>query len=693
MPRRLTYIISNSNPKKYCSIILLCALLCIPACYAQQNTRDSLLTAIKKQRRQKQQDTTHINSLILLGNELRFVKTDSLLLLSEQALALSEQNKYTIGVCKALNNIGDYYSDSGNNKKAILKYTKALKLADSLNHIKLSTTLLNDLATEYSYAGNYAKALQGYLKGIENATVINDKSLLSVLNENIANLYASQKEFEQALEFYQIVKKLNNEIGNELYSAETMSNVASIYADVGNFEHAMFNVNQSISIFEKNEIFDWLAFAYGVKGEIYLKQDKLTWALYWFDQSTILHKNLQDERGEIDLHNGMAKVHFGLEKDSLATHHALKGLEISKKIKSIQGQRDCAETLYKLNKKGGDYEKALEYHEIFQQLSDSLSTDENKRSLTLLKTKLSYDQQKKELIAENEKTVLKQRNYITATVIILLILLATTIPLYINQKKQRKLNKELNYKTKILRENEGQLEEINKTKDRLFSIIGHDLRGPIGALKGILGLFSSGDISKADFIGFVPKLKTDVDHILFTLNNLLTWGHAQMNGTITRAKVTSIHKLVEHNINFLSELAAIKSIKIINQVAENSLGYFDENHIDIVIRNLISNAIKFTPNNGLITIEALEDKTNWEIKVRDTGIGMDRDTANKIFNDNSSITTYGTNNEKGTGLGLSLCKEMVLKNKGDIWVESKLKQGSIFHFTIPKIVKKYQKAS
>jgi len=162
--------------------------------------------------------------------------------------------------------------------------------------------------------------------------------------------------------------------------------------------------------------------------------------------------------------------------------------------------------------------------------------------------------------------------------------------------------------------------------------------------------------------------------------------------TTSRPKVNSIHKLIDRNIHFLSELAAVKSIKVINQVTENTMGHFDENHIDIVIRNLISNAIKFTPENGLITIEAEESKIAWKIRVRDTGIGMDEDILQKIFTDNSNITTYGTNNEKGTGLGLSLCKEMVLKNKGEIWVESQPKKGSTFYFTIPKVIKKYKKA-
>ena len=129
---------------------------------------------------------------------------------------------------------------------------------------------------------------------------------------------------------------------------------------------------------------------------------------------------------------------------------------------------------------------------------------------------------------------------------------------------------------------------------------------------------------------------------------------------------------------------------MINRISDNTIIWSDVNQIDIVIRNLISNALKFTPEHGMVTIDAQEGKDHWEISVRDSGIGMDLVTQDKLFNANSNHTTYGTNNEKGTGLGLSLCKEMVEKNNGKIWVESALRIGTCFFFTIPKSQKDYK---
>jgi signal transduction histidine kinase len=166
-----------------------------------------------------------------------------------------------------------------------------------------------------------------------------------------------------------------------------------------------------------------------------------------------------------------------------------------------------------------------------------------------------------------------------------------------------------------------------------------------------------------------------------------------MNGSTIKPGVFALESLVDDNINLLSEIAKSKSIKIVSELGGNTLIWSDSNQIDIVIRNLISNALKFTPENGMVTIKAQENNDLWEVSVRDTGVGMDKVTVENLFKKNANISTYGTNNEKGTGLGLSLCKEMIEKNGGTIWVESILRKGSTFFFTLPKAEDKYSQAS
>ncbi|WP_229732455.1 tetratricopeptide repeat-containing sensor histidine kinase [Muriicola marianensis] len=663
---------------------------------AQETRADELNARIKKQKSRANfsvTDTVYIDLLNELAREIRFYDTDSLLNLSKRALEYSKKAEYARGQSVAYLRQGDYFSDKGERDAAINNFTKALVLAKNLDDSALTLRIINNLATEYAYNGDYAKSLNHYLEGVEMAELKGEKEMLSILNENIAGLYESQEDHEQALVFYQKAKKLNDELGDDINSAMTMSNLASLYADMGKLDYAMFNVNRSISIFEKHRVMDWLAYAYETKGKVYLEQDKYQWALYWYRQGELLHEDLDDDRGKIDLYNGMAKAYLGKGIDSLSQRYAMQAFDISNDIKFPEGTRECAYTLYLVNKKNGNFQKALAFHEIYEEIAETLHRLENKKSLTLLKTRSEYDQQKQELIEANEQALARQRGLIYAAIIVLIIFAIITFFIKRAEKIQKKLNAELQAKKEILEEHEAALVDSNETKTKLFSIIGHDLRGPIGSLQGLLQMFSDGEMTKDEFFQFIPKLKKDVDHIYFTLNNLLSWGNSQMNGATVKPSVFALESLVDDNINLLSELAKSKSIKIVSELAGNTLIWSDSNQIDIVIRNLISNALKFTPENGMITIKARENNDLWEVSVRDTGVGMDKVTIEKLFKKNSNISTYGTNNEKGTGLGLSLCKEMVEKNGGSIWVESVLRKGSTFFFTLPKAEDKYSQAS
>lgn len=691
--RHLKYLAFPNCSKVF--LLLSILFLATPVAMAKDSEKDSLLQRIhhiKSRDGFSVKDTTYINLLNKLASVQRFYKTDSLLSLAKQALKHSKSVSYNYGEGQALLLLGEYYSDKGDSKSAISYFQRSYKIATKIDHAQLILRSNDNLASEHKYKGDYENALNGYLVGIELAEKYGDKRMLSITNENIASLYVAQRDYQQAQEFYKEVKKINEEINIEVNSAETFSNMASMYADMGKLEYAMFNINSSIATFEKHHRMDWLAYSYEVKGKIYLKQDNYKWALFWYNQSEKLHEKLQDERAKIDLLNGIAEAYLGLGKDNLSEQYALRAYKISNDINFYEGTQKCAKTLYKISKNKKDHATALAYHEIYQQLTDTLTRSENQKSLTLLKTKLDHDKQKADFIREKERQLDIQSNYVNAAFAILIIFITITFLIHRSEKIQKNLNTELRAKTLHLEKNEIALKEINETKDKLFSIIAHDLRGPIGAFQGLLDLFRCGEIGKEEFLNFIPKLGQDIDHISFTLNNLLSWGQTQMNGSVTKPSNISLENLVEENVNLLSEIAAGKGIQLKNNLTPNTLAWSDGDQIDIVIRNLISNALKFTPVDGTVTLAAYENEDHWQISVTDTGVGMDKETIDKLFTKNANITTYGTNNEKGTGLGLGLCKEMVEKNNGTIWVESMVQRGTSFYFTVPKAKGSYQKA-
>lgn len=670
--------------KQYYLLPLLCMLLlCCTTKANSGNTTTVSSDLIKK-------DTIYINALINKAERLRFYNSDSLLILANESLKLSEELEYSYGISNALLQTANYYSDAGNSNKANKLYLKALEESKKTTDSHLQLSIMNNFAKSYYYFGNYANSLAIYLEGVELAEKNNNNRMLSVMNENIANLYSAQKDYKQALLFLEKSIKLNLIVNDDFYSAKTLCNYAYLQSEIGNINNAMFNINKSISIFEEYNNIRWIAKAYRVKGDIYLKQKKHTWAIRWYDQSFHLYDQIKNNRDKLNLLSGLAYAHFGNKNIDTAELYALTAYENAKDLNSIKNLESAADILYKINKDKKDFKKSLFFHELYEKVTDSLSRKENKRSLLMLQTKIERDKLKetKEVVDKLETARIRSAIYIGISILIIWGII--TYMMSKSRKAHKKLNTELQLKQVVLENREEELQEINETKDKLFSIIAHDLRGPIGALLDVLKMMKSGDLAITEFRDFVPKLIKDVDHISFTLNNLLSWGQTQMNGATTNTTLAELNTLAENNINLLGETAKKKSITLVNEIPENTMIFSDPNQIDIVIRNIISNALKFTPKGGKITIDAQEKYQFIEVTIKDTGIGMSDEDLSKVFTPNQSHTTFGTDNEKGTGLGVSLSKEMVENNGGNLWAKSKLGKGTTFYFTVPKGEDNYQ---
>lgn len=237
-----------------------------------------------------------------------------------------------------------------------------------------------------------------------------------------------------------------------------------------------------------------------------------------------------------------------------------------------------------------------------------------------------------------------------------------------------------------LHEHMQKLEEVNKTKDRFFSIIAHDLKNPFNSLLGITeNLYQNlEDFTTEELKEYLSLLLHSSQQGYNLLENLLHWSRSQTGTLKVNAKIINLNELIDSVINLLKNNSSEKEIAVRNNVEFNILAFADENMIKTVIRNLLSNAIKFTPNTGEININAEKKDREILVSVIDNGVGMSEEVKNNLFKLDVFNSTPGTNQETGTGLGVILCKEFVEKNKGKIWVESEPNFGTVFHFTIPR---------
>lgn len=244
-------------------------------------------------------------------------------------------------------------------------------------------------------------------------------------------------------------------------------------------------------------------------------------------------------------------------------------------------------------------------------------------------------------------------------------------------------NEELLLTTEQLDAQGQELKELNQTKDRLFAIISHDLRSPINSLKGLMSLMWGKNISTEEFFKFSKKLKHGIEHAHFMLHNLLDWANSQFHGMKTNPQYLELVVLALENQLLFQEVSQNKNIQIIIDIEIDIKVYADEDHVNLLLRNLLSNALKFTEAEGVVRICAKSIEKYCEISVADTGIGMSVALVENLFNTLSGHSQEGTNGEKGVGLGLTLCKEFVEKNGGIIRVESKEGEGTTFYFTLP----------
>ena len=248
-----------------------------------------------------------------------------------------------------------------------------------------------------------------------------------------------------------------------------------------------------------------------------------------------------------------------------------------------------------------------------------------------------------------------------------------------------KMAKELKQKITSIDNLNKELVESNNTKDKLFSIIAHDLRGPFNSILGFSDLLFENlqEFEIAETKELLGIINASAKNTLVLLDNLLNWAKSQTGQINFKPEKVVLSPIIQEVFELSNSSAQNKNIVLNYIQSEEIVVLADSNMIKTVLRNLISNAIKFTNSNGKIDVYALQNDKFIEIAVSDNGVGMNEETRNKLFSIETNETTLGTANEKGSGLGLLLCKEFVEKHGGKIWIESEEGKGSIFYFTLP----------
>lgn len=325
------------------------------------------------------------------------------------------------------------------------------------------------------------------------------------------------------------------------------------------------------------------------------------------------------------------------------------------------------DSLQELYKATGNYKKALESQEKWSEarlwLTNKRLTQDSQIKLTKLKANL--DIEKKEIAIDLLETQKEEQLLLLVGAIFLASILAASV-FYVQKSK------------KEIEQQREELSKLNATKDKLFTILSHDLRSPVANLENNVSLSNWGALSQVEFTESVQGLGTEVQRVRNMLENMFYWATSQMGGIKPNPSNVDAHQAIEEQLNFLKNKANAKAIYFNNQVPEDFDIYADKDHLSIIFRNLLQNAVKFTSDGGEIAISAHEQNNAKWIEIKDNGIGMPPDLVGKLFEIGENTSRAGTNLETGTGVGLILVKELAELNKLKLTVKSEVNVGSTF---------------
>jgi two-component system, sensor histidine kinase LadS len=262
---------------------------------------------------------------------------------------------------------------------------------------------------------------------------------------------------------------------------------------------------------------------------------------------------------------------------------------------------------------------------------------------------------------------------------------AKELELIRGMEEYEKLEQVVQARTEEIQHQKERLEETNRIKDKLFSVVSHDIKGPLSSLKLSLLLAKTGTLKPEEFNHVVAGIETHMEQTTEFIDNLLQWARIQLRGIMYEPAAVDLEKLIDETITLLNPELQEKKIALEKVGIDGPLmAHVDMNMIKSVLRNLLTNAIKFTPANGVVLIHVLTEPDTLTVSIQDTGVGIPAANQERIFS-LDGITTKGTKQEAGTGLGLILCKEFVERNKGKIWFESEEGKGTTFYFSLPRV--------
>lgn len=575
-----------------------------------------------------------------------------------------------------LDNMGDLYFNKGASERAIVTKTEALEVFKKRGVPVDIAWQMGNLGKLYFLVGRYQEALENLQQSrkiFEELNLQNDKVRV---NTTLVSLLIELKDYDTAEKYtyenLNYFKGINHAL---FYSSNQMQciQLALLKEDLGLAKKLIDEAKILVDSLSNEENEAWL---YQLKGDYQVKTAQYDLAIESYRYSMSINTTLNKTYSIANNNYSLGQLYFKQKQFDSAAYHTQIALTTVKNTKDMDLARDAFLLLSKIYEAEGDFQKAYTNNQAFFAYNDSLFTANAQAKLKeeqVRQNVIGYKNDKE--IAEQNASLLAEQNqfYIIAGGILLVLISVMTV-LYLNLRK---------IKAKITVQN-TQLTQLNHTKDKFFGIIAHDLRSPLLGLQNvgdqIRFLIKKNETKRLDEIS--GNIESTAKKLTELLDNLLNWSLLQ-NGMIPyHPEKVNLKESTNEVIDLMKPLAEMKEIQLMNSIEEDVFVYADTKAVNTILRNIISNALKFTNRNGKVKVDVKKEFNQSTIIINDTGTGIAAELLPKIF-DLDKKSKAGTIGEKGSGLGLILCKELVELNKGTIKVISDLGNGSSFIFNLP----------
>ncbi len=595
--------------------------------------------------------------------------------------------------------IAGVFQDMGRYKESIEYYLKALEKEKEIHDNTLLTRIYNGIGNTYIEISSYDEALKYFLKALEIYKSMDNQEGISMIYNNLGIVYSALKENGKALEYYQKSLQMDIETDYKEGQATAYNNLGTAYDEKGDKNKALDYYNKSLSLCKDLKNTEGIATALNNIGLIYLDLGEYDRAYENLQESTNIARESNDIYSLANNYNNLAKL-FLHQKDYVKSQNNLNlAIELSKQINTKTWLTESYDLYTQLYSELNNYKKALEYYKLYSEMKDSIFTNESSNRITEMKIKYETDNLETEnelLKKDNQIHILelnRQKNIKNYWIAFSILILALSVLSFSQFRLKKKTNSLLKSKNDQLRDtnkkltiSEHNLQELNATKDKFFSIIAHDLKNPFQSLLGFSEVLYNqiDEISKENISEYSRLIYESSQNLYNLLGNLLQWSKSQLGSIKLSPTQINLFESVDDVLSLLKIPIQKKNIKIENSIINGTTVFADKHVVSTVLRNLISNALKFTDQNGEINISSVTSNNKITISVKDNGKGISEENIDKLFRIDQEYSTKGTENESGTGLGLILCKELIVQSNGEIFVESTLGKGSNFQFVLPK---------